>query len=136
MAWLLRFATSRLGIGVIAGLLASAIILGVVLAKNGEIRALERQAAHKDAVIRQLAGDYARCQSNRAALEAAIGRQNDAIATMARQGAARVAELDRVAADARRAAESAEARARRILGRRSSGDVCADARALVLESVR
>lgn len=106
-----------------------------VLFLKGEIRGLNRELQRKDMVIRQLAGDYARCQGNRVTLEASISRQNAAVEAMRVQGEARVAELDRVAVRARQEAQNAEARARRIVGRRSTGDQCADARALILETV-
>jgi len=103
---------------------------------RAEMRAQERQIAALETRLAATRADLVQCRQNNDALGAAIARQNQAIAEARRQGEARAAELARVAAAARREARSAEARAQRILGRQSSGDACADARALILETVR
>ena len=103
---------------------------------RAENRVLERQIAALEARVDAARSALARCRSNSEALGAAITRQNQAVAEARRQSEARVAELDRVAEAARRDSRSAEARARQILARRLAGDGCAEARNLILESVR
>lgn len=136
MTWFLRFASSRLGIGVLTGLAALLIIGAIVLAKNGEIRAHERTIRNLAQRVVNLQSDLTQCRANRAALERGIASQSAAIEAMRREGEVREAELGRVAERASQAARSADARARQIMGRRSTGDQCQDAAALIRETVQ
>lgn len=86
--------------------------------------------------LRAAERDRNQCISNRIALEDAARRQNAAVEEARQQGAARLAELDRVTASARRDAAAAQTRARSILARKAEGAACAAADALILESVR
>ena len=136
MTGLISFLTSRLGLGIIAALIVAAVIGGIVISKNATIRELRGAAVVLARDLQAARRDLNQCRSNTAALNASISRQNAAVEAMRREGEARVAELDRVAVRARQAAEDANARARRIMGARSTGDQCADAAALIMESVR
>lgn len=136
MTALLSFATSRLGLGIIVGLVVALMIGGIVISKNATIRELR---GANEALSTQLAAarrDLNQCRANTATLEASISRQNAAVEALRVQGEARVAELDRVAVRARQEAETANARARRIMGAQPSGDACIAARELILENVR
>lgn len=107
-----------------------------IVALKVEIRSQERRIAGLETRLADARRDLLQCRANTAALDGAIARQNAAIAEARRQSDARTAELERAGETARRAAQAADARARLILARRSTGDACADARALILESVR
>lgn len=119
----------------IAGALAVLFLAGLVVqsirlwSANSQIGRLEQRNE-------RLSADLSTCRANTATLNASISRQNAAVSAMRAQGEARAAELDRVAQRARQEAESANARAARIMARRPTGDACADARALIMESVR
>jgi len=132
------FLFSRLA-GPIASGVAVALLISlavVILSKNGAIRELRGQlvtvTAERDVARR----DLAQCRQNVATLEGAVSRQNAAVEAARREGAQRVAELDRVATRAREAARAANARAESILNRRGTGNHCADAEALIRESIR
>lgn len=107
-----------------------------VLILRGNIAEQRRTIERQETRIAALTSDLNQCRANTAALNASISRQNAAVSAMRAQGEARVAELDRVAQRARQEAESANARAARIMARRPTGDACADARALIMEATR
>lgn len=133
-AGILKFATSRLGLGIIAGLFVAILIGGIVISKNATIGELRRTVTGLETSLAATRANLNQCRANTAEQARGIATQNAAVEAMRVQGEARVAELDRVAVRARQEAESANARARRIMSR--TGSTCEDARALVLESVR
>jgi uncharacterized protein YlxW (UPF0749 family) len=127
----------------LAGMIGApiAIILAIVLAvvtiqKNSVIGALRDDKAaltkSRDDALR----DLTQCRANRITLDEAIRRQNSAVAAARAAGEARIAELDRLAAEARRTAASARARANSILSRQATGNACADAEALIRETLQ
>lgn len=85
------------------------------------------------AAVATIAGNLRTCRENGARLEAGIADQNRQVEALRRDGAARIAELDRVAAAARVTAQTATARAAAVLARRGTGNDCADAEALLKE---
>lgn len=92
--------------------------------------------AEAPAAIAQIAQNLRTCRDNGARLETSITEQNASIEALRRDGAARIAALDRVAANARQAAQTAQERAARILATRGTGNQCADAEALFREHVQ
>jgi hypothetical protein len=88
------------------------------------------------AVVAQLAANLRTCRENGARLEASVAGQNAAVDAFQRDGAARIAALDRATADARVAAQTARQRADAILTRRGTGNDCADAETAILEAIQ
>jgi hypothetical protein len=134
--------TSRLAGPVASGaaLLFAAILAWVVIDKNAAIRGLDSQINNPETgyIVRlqQAQGDLVQCRSNRITLEEATRRQNEAVEQEAKASEARLAQLARAAAEARRDAAAANEEAAKILNRQSSGDACRDAEALIRETVQ
>ncbi|HVQ09512.1 MAG TPA: hypothetical protein VMS43_13860 [Allosphingosinicella sp.] len=83
------------------------------------------------AAVATIAGNLRTCRENGARLQSTIDDQNRAVEALRRDGAARIAALDRAAIDARQGAQAALQRAAAILASRGTGDDCADAEALI-----
>lgn len=135
---MLGFLTSRLAGPIASGVavLLLAALAYVWIDSGATIRALGDQVTAITAQRDAARSDLTQSRANGIALTAALERQNAAVDALRAAGEARTAELTRLAADARRSAASARARADAILARPGTGDACADARALILETVR
>lgn len=79
--------------------------------------------------------DLTQCRANRITLEEATRRQNEAVAAAKAESAGRIANLERAADQADADAARARREADRILARQGTGDVCADADALIMEEI-
>ena len=84
------------------------------------------------AKLERATNNLTQCRSNRITLEDATKRQNAAVQAVKVESDERVAGLEREIERSERAAADARARADRILSQQGTGDVCADADALIL----
>ena len=128
LAWALRLDHLRAGWKRQTETITSAV------ATAADLRALAPADAPR--VVAQLAGNLRTCRENGARLENSVAAQNVAVDALQRDGAARIAALDRTAAAARQAAQTAQTRANAIIAHRGTGDHCADAEALIRENVQ
>ncbi len=80
--------------------------------------------------------DLTQCRANRITLEDATQRQNFAVEIERLKGDARLLKLAAATTQASADAASAASRAATILSRKGTGDICADADAVILEAVR
>lgn len=124
--------------GGLAGVLAM-VLAFVWITKDAEIGALERSInAPVTGYAARLAvatSDLATCRSNRITLEEASHRQSEAVAAANAAGAERLAELQGALSRAQTDATAARIAADRILASKGTGDVCADADALILGEI-
>lgn len=132
------FLTSRLAGPIGAGL---SLILAITLAwvwigKDATIREVRGQLTTAQSDLKAARDDLTQCQSNRITLEEATRRQSEAVDKAKAESAGRIAELQRATARAEASATEARRAADRILAAKGTGDVCADADALILGEVK
>lgn len=93
-----------------------------------------RQIAAAEARADRAERDLTTCRSNTLALDEARKRQNEAVEAAKAEGEAMVAESRKATSQARAVAESYRQQVQALLSRpKPAGDLCAAARALILE---
>lgn len=130
--------TSRLAGPIGAGL---SLILAIALAwvwigKDATIREVRGQLTTAQADLKAARDDLTQCRANRITLEEANRLRNEAVDKARTESAGRIAELQRAAARAEATATEARRAADRILATKGTGNVCADADALILGEVK
>ena len=133
------FLTSRLAGPIASGLalLLAGALAFVWISKGAEVRSLTKQNDTLQTLLDRSTADLAMCRANRITMEMATKQQNAAVEQAQREGEARRAALARTAEAAKASAADARARADAILSRPpASDDACADANALIEESLR
>lgn len=123
-----------IGGGVATVLLAGSLAF-VVIDKNATISTLRDDKRELSTKVDNLTSDLSTCRANRITLEEATRRQNEAVAAAKAESAGRIANLERAADQADADAARARREADRILARQGTGDVCADADALIMEEI-
>lgn len=130
-AW--KLLTSSLG-GPVASVflvLSLCALLGQCQATGSAKRALGK--AEKAAAV--ATANLGTCRANVSGLKASIDRQNLAVEAMKAEGAARIAQSEKAAKNARAVAESYRQASDRVLRVKPGADVCVSADRMILDAV-
>lgn len=123
-----------------SGLAVGAVMLALLVAQKIEIAHVKHDLARVQALADDRLERLTTCRGSVAVLEAAVEDQNEAVAAMAAESAARMAERDAALALARADAEAAQARVRSILNRPIVGATACerflDVDAMVMEALQ
>lgn len=121
--------------GGISIILAAALAY-VWITSGATIREVRGQLTTAQTDLKAARDDLTQCRSNRITLEEATRRQSEAVDKAKAESAGRIVELQRATARAEASATEARRAADRILAAKGTGDVCADADALILGEVK
>lgn len=136
MSWIIAQLTSKIAgpIGAGISIILAISLTAVIITKNATISEVRRQLGTVTTERDNAKADLNQCRENRITLEEATRRQNAAVDAAKSEGDARLAALSKAAGQAKASAAAANSRAASILNR--GGSTCADADALILETIR
>ena len=117
-------------------ILLAAALAYVWITSGATIREVRGQLTTAQADLKAARDDLTQCRANRITLEEANRLRNEAVDKARSESAGRIAELQRAAARAEGTATEARRAADRILAAKGTGDVCADADALIFGEVK
>ncbi len=123
-------------IGSGTSILLLAALAYVMITGNVRLSEVRSQLNATQAELRAARDDLTQCRANGITLEEANRLRNEAAEKARTESAGRIAELQRAAARAEATAMKARRAADRILAAKGTGDVCADADALILGEVK
>ena len=117
-------------------ILLAAALAYVWITSGATIREVRGQLTTAQADLKAARDDLTQCRANRITLEDATRRQNEAVRLATATMAGRLKALEGAVALAGTNAAKARAGADRILAAKGTGEVCADADALILGEVK
>lgn len=117
-------------------ILLAAALAYVWITSGATIREVRGQLTTAQSDLKAARDDLTQCRANRITLEEATRRQNEAVQLATATMAGRLKTLESAVALAGTNAAKARAGADRILAAKGTGEVCADADALILGEVK